>query len=310
MRPGAAALFVAIVAAAAGAVFQLRPFEPVFHQWAFAVAAALAGVFLVALGIIGLRPLGAPERFAAIGALGGALICAAMVAASFAVGPPHALAGSPGQLTPVRPGASVLVQFPPMSEQQLRDGAAPDDVVVLAGGARRALASGAMIKAGQYVLRADLGPIALVRATTPAGTPVTITQPDGATFVSPYLLFPGRSGDQRLDLLAVPPLHRTVNVTFYPSYHDEAHHIDISTPFVLVQIAEENGAPLFRGATISGKPVQGGGLRLTFWLGQYPNVVLSSAPASLPYGLGVLMLAVGLAGYVWSMLRTRPEVSG
>jgi hypothetical protein len=299
-----------MLAAAAGAVFQMRPFEPVFHQWAFAVAAALAGVFLLALGVAGLRPRSAPERFAAIGALGGALVCAAMVAASFAVGPPHALPGSPGQLTPVRPGASVLAQFPPMTEQQLRDGAAPDNVMVLAGGARKELAPGATIKIGQYVLRADIGPIALVRATTPSGTPVTITQPDGATFVSPYLLFPGRSGDQRLDLLAVPPLHRTANVTFYPSYHDEARHIDISSPFVLVQIAEDNGAALFRGATISGKPVQGGGLRLTFLLGQYPNVVLSSAPATLPYVLGVLMLAVGLLGYVWSIVKERPAAAG
>jgi hypothetical protein len=306
MRAGAASLSIAMIAAAAAGVFQLRPFEPAFHQWAFAVAAALAGVFLLVQGVVGLRPRSAPERFAALGALGGALVCAAMVSASFAVGPPHALPGSPGQVTPVRPGASVLVQFPPITEQQLRDGAAPDSISVLTRGAREDLPPGATLKVGQYVLRADIGPIALVRATTPNGKPVTITQPEGATFVSPYLLFPGRSGDQRLDLLAVPPVHRTVNVTYYPSYHDEARHIDITRPFVLVQVAEENGASLFRGATISGKPVQGGGLRLTFLLGQYPNVIVSSAPATLPYWLGVLMLAAGLLGYIWCVVQERP----
>lgn len=298
-----------MLAVAAAAVFQMRPFEGAFHEWVFAVAAALAGVLLLVWGIVGLRPRTAPERFAAIGALGGALVCAAMVAASFAVGPPHALPGSPGQVTPVRPGASVLARFPLLSEQQLRDGIAPDDVSVLAGGALVDLPAGATINVGQYVLRAGIGPIAFVRATTPQGKPVTVTQPEGATFVSPYLLFPGRSGDQRLDLLAVPPLHRTVNVTYYPSYHDEVRHIDIPTPFVLVQVAEENGSPLFRGATISGRPLQGGGLRLTFLLGQYPNVVLTSAPAALPFWLGALMVAAGLSGYVWCIVKERPEIS-
>lgn len=307
MRAGAASLSIAMLAVAAAAVFQMRPFEPAFHQWIFAVAAALAGVLLLAQGIAGVRPRSTSERFAAVGALGGALVCAAMVSASFAVGPPHALPGSPGQITPVRPGASVLVRFPSIDERQLRDGSSPDDVSVLAGGALEDLPAGATIKAGQYVLQAGIGPIAFVRATTPQGKPVTITQPEGATFVSPYLLFPGRSGDQRLDLLAVPPLHRTVNVTYYPSYHDEARHIDIPAPFVLVQVAEENGAPLFRGATISGRPLLGGGLRLTFLLGQYPNVVISSAPATLPFWLGLLMVAAGLIGYVWCVSRERPQ---
>src|SRR5271166_5570405 len=142
MRAGAATLCLAMVAATAAAVFQLRPFEPVFHLWAFAVAAALVGVGLLVQGIVGLRPRTAPERFAAIGALGGALACATMVSASFAVGPPHALPGSPGQVTPVRPGASVLVLFPALTEAQLRGDAAPDSVTILAGGTRTELAPG------------------------------------------------------------------------------------------------------------------------------------------------------------------------
>jgi hypothetical protein len=306
MRAGVASLVLAMIAAAAAAVFQLRPFDPAFHQWIFAVAAALAGLVLLTQGIAGLRPLTAPERFAAIGALGGALICATMISASFAVGPPHALSGAPGQVTAVRPGASVLVQFPAMTQAQLRDGAVPDSVSVRSGGARKELSPGATIKIGQYVLRSDLGPIALVHVTTASGKPVTMTQPAGATFLSPYLLFPVRSGDQRVDLLAVPPVHRTVNVTYYPSYHDQARGLDIPTPFVLVQISEDNGAPLFRGATISGRPLQGGGLRLTFLLGQYPNVVLASAPATLPDVLGALMLAAGFFGYVRSIVKERP----
>jgi len=303
MRAGVVSLCLSMLAAAAAAAFQLRAFEPAFHTWVFALVCALAGVLLSVQGIAGIRPRSVSERFAALGALGGALVCAAMVSASFAVGPPHQLPGSPGQITPVRSGASVLVVFPPVTEQQLRDGTPAESVSVLAGGATTQLAPEETRKVGQYVLRAAIGPIALVRATTPQGKPVTITQPEGATFASPYLMFPGRSGDQRLDLIAVPPLHRTVNITYYASYHDEARHLDIASPFVLVQVAEDNGAALFRGATISGKPLAGGGLRLTFLLGQYPVVTLSSAPATIPFALGTLMIAVGLVGYIWSILK-------
>src|SRR6516164_4883922 len=100
MRAGATTLAIAIVAAAAAAVFELRPFEPFFHSWGFAVVAALAGLLLLAQGIAGLRTRDASESFAALGALGGALVCASMVVAAFAVGRPHLLAGAPGQTTP------------------------------------------------------------------------------------------------------------------------------------------------------------------------------------------------------------------
>ena len=88
MRAGATTLAIAIVTAAAAAVFELRPFEPFFHSWGFAVVAALAGLLLLAQGIAGLRTLDASEGFAALGALGGALVCASMVVAAFAVGRP------------------------------------------------------------------------------------------------------------------------------------------------------------------------------------------------------------------------------
>ena len=303
MRAGVVSLCLSMLAAAAAAAFQVRAFDPAYHSWVFALASALAGAVLLVQGIAGVRPSTIPERYAAIGALGGALLCAAMVSASFAVGPPHSLPGSPGQLTPVRAGASVVVAFPPMTEQQLRAGTPADDVAVVVRGKSTPLGPEQTLKVGQYVLRSSMGPIALVRAATPQGKSVTITQPEGATFASPYLMFPGQSGDQRLDLIAVPPLHRTVNVTYYPSYHDEARHIDIASPFIIVQVAEDNGAALFRGATISGKPLTGGGVRLTFLLGQYPAVMLSSAPATIPFALGALMIAAGLVGYIWSILK-------
>jgi hypothetical protein len=303
MRAGLSTLAVAIVAAAAATFFYLRPFEPLVHHWAFAVIATAAGIALLAQAIVGVRAGDATTRFAALGGLGGALLCATMVAAAFAAGPPHALTGSPGQITPARQGSSVAVRFPDLTPEQLRAGIAPDSVDVLDGNAVQTLHIGDTVRVGQYVLNASQGPVALVRATTPDGRPVTITQPQAATFVSPYLFFPGLHGDQRFDFFAVPPLHRSVTVAYYPFYRDETKGIVINTPFVLVQIAEENGNELFRGATISGRPIRKAGVVLTFTLGRYPVVMLSSAPARFPYALGLLLVIAGVFGYIVALAR-------
>ena len=302
MRAGAMTLAIAIVAAAASAVFLLRPFEPLFHMWACAVVAGIAGLLLLAQGLAGARAQDGAERFASLGALGGTLLCAAIAWAAFAVGSPHKLAGAPGQATPVRVGASLIVAFPPAGHLDSASDS-PDSVMLLTDGRDRQLRSGQTVKIGQYVLRAAQGPIALVVARTLAGKRVTITQPQGVAFASPYLLFPAAAGEQRLDYFAVPPLHRTVDVTYFPHYRDESRGIDIETPFVLVQVEEQNGAPLYRGPAVSGRTIRGGGVALTFFLGQYPSVDVTSSPALFPSALGALMLAVGLAGYVWQSLR-------
>ncbi|MBV8280692.1 MAG: hypothetical protein JO347_01350 [Candidatus Eremiobacteraeota bacterium] len=303
MRAGFATLGTAIVAAVAAIIFAMRPFDAPFHHWAFAVAAAIVGLALLAQGALGLRPAQPQERFAALGGLGGALLCAAMVSAAFAVGPPHEMSGSPGQIAPLRQGARLAVAFP-MVTQTAAGLDAPDAVELLQAGAAPApLRDGDTRRTGQYVLAVSSGPLAFVRATMPDGRPVTVTQPQGASFASPYLLFPASQGEQRLDYFAVPPLHRTVNVAYYASYRDEARGIMIPTPFVLVQINEENGAQLYRGATVSGHPIRAAGMIVTFTLGRYPAVTLASGPALLPLGLGVLMLVAGLIGYAWTNLR-------
>jgi hypothetical protein len=303
MRAGTPTLVAAIVCAAVATLFVLRPFEQALHGWQFAVGAALVGAALLVQGVAGLRPRGDEERFAALGALGGALLCAAMVTASFAVGPPHEIAGAPGQTTSVMPGATVFVDYPAAADAMFAPGAALVAVAVVTGSKRNELNDGEQMKVGQYVLRAEAGPMAQVRATSPSGRRVTVTQPQGAAFASPYLLFPARNGAQRLDFFAVPPLHRTVNVVYYDSYRDDSRHISIPSPFVIVQVAEENGGELFRSATVSGKTIRGGGVNLTFLIGRYPIVTLGSAPATLPYIAGLMMLVAGLAGYMYSVLR-------
>lgn len=304
MRAGLPTLSLAIAVAAVTIIFAMRPFEALFHHWQFAVAAAVVGLALLAQGVAGVRPLDAQERFAALGGIGGALLCAAMVVAAFAVGPPHTLPGSPSQITPVRSGARLAVAFPEVT--QVESGlTAAGSVELLNGGAPPLLLQdGDTRKIGIYVLRVSTGPIALVRATTPDGRPVTVTQPSaGAPFASPYLQFPIPAGQQADDYFAVPPLHRTVNVAYFASYHDPTKGVDIAVPFLLLQINEESGAPLYRGPAVSGRPVHQAGMVLTFTLGRYPVVMLASAPATTPLAIGILMIVAGLIGYAWTNLR-------
>jgi hypothetical protein len=310
MRAGLPTLSAAIAVAAAALIFALRPFDSVFHHWQFAVAAAVLGLALLAQGVAGVHQLDAQERFAALGGIGGALLCAAMVVAAFAVGPPHQLPGSPGQVTPLRPGARLAIGFPDVT--QTGNGLdAPGSVELLTGGAPpQPLHDGDMRKIGIYVLRVSTGPIALVRATAPDGRPVTVTQPSaGAPFASPYLQFPFPAGQQADDYFAVPPLHRTVNVAYFPSYHDPSKGVDIAVPFLLLQINEESGAPLYRGPAVSGRPVRQAGMVLTFTLGRYPVVTIASAPATTPLAIGILMIVAGLIGYAWTNLRAESVTS-
>jgi hypothetical protein len=301
VRAGAPALALAIVTAAAAAVFEARPFLEIFHVWVFAAAATLAALVLLIQGIAGLKPRRGPEGFAAVGALGGALLAGSMVIAAFLVGPPHVVPGVPGQLFPVGPGA--VINYPEVAALDLADGTAPTGVEISSGAGQTRVAAGDMVRLGAYVFTARLGPIAYVSARSPKGAPVTITQPNGATFVSPFLLFPIARGAQRADMFAAPALHRTIQVVYYDGLPERG----ITAPFVLLQVAEENGGVVSQGVTVSGKPFHAKGVTLTFALGTYPVVSVGSAPAAAPFYAGLLILAIGLAGY--SVLSLRGAVN-
>ncbi|HXM17671.1 MAG TPA: hypothetical protein VN934_02555 [Candidatus Tumulicola sp.] len=299
-RAGAPALALAIVTAAGAAVFEVRPFLAVFHTWVFAVLALLVGLLLLAQGIASVRARTRAEGFAALGALGGALLAGSMVVAAFLVGPPHVVQGVPGQFYPVGPGAAI--SYPEVSAQRLAANDAPSEVAVSAGAGRARLGPDQEVRLGAYVFTARLTPIAYVAARSAKGLPMTVTQPNGATFVSPYLLFPLQRGAQHIDAFAVPALHRTVQVVYYSGLPERG----ITTPFVLLQVAEENGGVVSQGVTISGKPYRARGVTLTFALGKYPVVSVASAPAPIPFFAGLLMLGAGLVGYFSVGLRRPP----
>jgi len=297
MRAGVLAVCIAIGVCALGALWALRPFAAALHAWGVALASALAGAFLVFAAISTLRSTKRHERFAALCAFGGALAAGAIVTAGFAVGSAARVPAAPGQVFVPGKATRVAVEFPAIPASVALGGdpsAWPQSVIVADGSRRIDLAAGDEVRAGTYVFRALLGPIARVTATALDGRSVTVTQPQGAAFASPYLTFPAVQGGQPSDLFAVPALHRIVRVAYYAGL--PAHRIDI--PFVLVQIDEENGGTLYQGVAVSGRPIRRANLELEFFLGSYPVVFVASAPPLLPLLLGVAATAVGLVGFL------------
>jgi hypothetical protein len=299
VRAGAFAVIAASCLCAAGAIWVAWPFEAPVRSWIAALIIALAGAYLLYQGIVTLSAGQRSQRTAALAAFGGALAAAAMLQAAFVAGQPARIPGVPGQLYRISARSSVAVEFPAALRSQ--------GVWITSGRARIAAHIGQTVRQGPFVFRVVGGPIARVIATSPNGKNVTVTQPQGAAFASPFLLFASTSDGQPADLFAVPALHRVVRVAYYPGL--PSHNINI--PFLLVQINEENGGVLYQGVVVSGRPARHAGITLNFEISTYPVVLLASAPAMLPFALALALTLAGLIGYAWSTLtRGANESSG
>lgn len=298
MRAGALAVSLAIGLCALGVVWELRPFAAPIHSWAVALVVALAGAFALTLGFATIRSRERLERFAALAAFGAALAAGSELQAAFLVGVPARVSAAPGQEFRPSASSSVAVEFPSIKDRSAHDHAWPGSVNVVSPRGAILLSEGDVRRQGPYVFRALQGPIAIVSAKSPNGRAVTVTQPEGATFASPYLIFPSLGDSQPVDLFAVPALHRVVRVAYYAGL--PSHNIHI--PFLLVQISEENGGSLYQGVAVSGRPIRRAGVILDFDIGEYPAVIMASAPALTPFAIAALMTLVGSAGYLWSAL--------
>lgn len=317
----AVTLGLAVIVAATAALAAARPFVGTLHTWGLTAVVAVAGLALLVrafASILGdlwspgyrssgymLRgPMPGAERFAGLSAVGAAVLAAAIVQAEFLAGAPQRIGAAPGQTFLPSPGARVSIRFPTAEFGSSTHGVRA--VLVDAGGRRRELTVGQTLRSGPYVFRAEPWPIAYVRARSPAGKSVTVTQRLGAAFASPYLLFPFQDEGRPADAFEVPPLHREIRVAYYPGLPSAG--IDI--PLLLVQINEENGGTLYQGATVSGKPIKKAGIWLVFALSTYPLVLMTGAPAPVPLSAGLAMVAAALAGYFWTARHARGPAAG
>ncbi len=285
-------LALAVFAVATFAV--QRPYDPAIHRWEFALAVALAALALVVLSLRGLAR-SRPERFAALGGLGGVVIAVAFLAAELLVGPPQRLPTAPGQIYQPPNSKRLAVVFPAVRPGELNPSSTPEAVTVMTGADEVTLALGQQLRTHSYVLHADAWPAAYVRAWSSRHIAQTVTQPTGVAFVSPVLQFPAVDPQGSLtDSFAVPALHREVRVKYYAGLPSRG--IDI--PFLQLEIDEENGGSLFGGVAVSGRPLRHAGVELLFDLGTYPVVSIAGAPDELTYDVGSVALLVGILGFV------------
>lgn len=269
-----------------GAIAYATPFDGTVHSWFVGALAALAAAALSAFGWRDIRS-GEPLRSAlGVASLGGALVAADLVAALLAVGAPQRVPVAPGQRYRA-PHGSVELDFPPFASPDLALRAATR------GAAARVLAAGETTRIGPYVFFVSEGPAASVAASSERGESETVTQPsNAATFVSPFLTFGVGGGRHPQDVFDVNALHRRVRVDYYPGLPSRG--IDI--PFLLLQVNEQNGGVVFRGAAVSDKTVRAPGIRLRFHLTTYPVVDMTSAPQGLPLAIGSVLALAGVLG--------------
>ena len=306
------AAVLTLAAAAVAAAEVNDPFNATVHTWWFALAVAVAGAYLLfrALATVLTRK---GDRRLALASLGGALLAGSVVMAAFLVGQPERVPAAPGQVYRPPHGRGIAVDFPPAPAAATSHAAAatpqaaaastdwPDSVTIDDAGGSMTVRSGDTVRVGAFAFRVVTGPMAYIDARTLDGKPVTVTQPAGAAFLSPYLTFGGLDGAQPEDYFAVPALHRTVQVDYWAGLPSRG----IDVPFLVLRIAEENGGPLFEGVAVSGKTLRKAGVALTFSIGSFPVVTASSAPPLIPFFAGAAMVGAGWIAYAVAAMRGR-----
>jgi len=303
MRAGYAEVLLSTLVAAAATLQVLNPFLPAMHAWWVAPATGLAGLYLL-IGGLGTVLRGGGSRLGALAALGGALLAGGLVFAALLVGQPQRVPAVPGQTYRPPNSASVEVSYPDVTVLPSGAGPAwPDFVSVVEGRRTISARDGDVVRTGGFVFSVQNGPIAYVDARSPQGKPVTVTQPDGPAFLSPFLTFNGLDGDKPEDFFRVPALFRDVQVDYWSGLPSRG--IDI--PFLALRVTEQNdasGRALYEGVAVSGRPLNKAGVSLRFALGVYPVVMMSSAPPVLPFAAGAAMFAVGWIGFAARSLRS------
>ena len=305
MIPGFGAVAaVVVVAVAAEIVF---PGKATYHAGWFNVAL----VALVVITILGARKHmmtrahSTPARVATIAIAFGAAIAGLAGAASGLLAPDNrTVVGAPGQRVRVDDLGGTL-DFP-LTATESGEGSA-ELQVVLDRPPRSPLPIGERGRnAGSYVLRTTNRTVVYVEGRDPhagGGGRLTITQPQGASFLSPVLLMQQHQTIAGLDLpfdsFAVPAAHRNVRaVLFTPAEAATLRGMEgATTAAVLFAIDDEDGRPLPHAITLarSGATVSVGGLLLRAVVLAYPAVEIAAAPALGAILAGALLVLGGLA---------------
>ncbi len=181
-------------------------------------------------------------------------------------------------------------------------GAAALDVVLTRSGRTTAIgASGRNI--GTFVLRQVPRDVVYVEAADRLGASLTVTQPNGATFLSPVLMMQQRQKipDTNLDLpfdgFAVPAAHRNVKAVLFTAQQAAMLHPMAGVPAqaVLFAVDDEDDRPLPGAIALArdGETVDVGGLHLRAGAFSYPAIEFMAVPSLVAVVLGALAVVAG-----------------
>jgi hypothetical protein len=209
------------------------------------------------------------------------------------------------------PGANVRVDelggsltFP----LKIAGGAALDVVLTRSG---RATAIGTSSRnIGTFVLRQVPRDVVYVEAADRHGASLTVTQPSGATFLSPVLLMqqrqniPNTNLDLPFDAFAVPAAHRNVKAVLFTAQQVAMLHpmAGVQAQAVLFAVDDEDDRPLPGAIALArdGETVDVGGLHLRAGAFSYPAIELMAVPSLVAVVLGALAI---VAGFLLKNLR-------
>jgi hypothetical protein len=310
---------IVVVAVAAEIVF---PGKPIYHAGWFNVA-LLALVVVTILGArkhMMTRASSTRARVATIAIVFGAAMAGLTGAASGLLAPDNrSVVGAPGQRVRVDDLGGTL-DFPLTATEGGERSA--EVQVVFDRPQRSPLAIGERGRnAGSYVLRTTPRTVVYVEARDPrggGGGRLTITQPQGASFLSPVLLMQQHQTIAGLDLpfdsFAVPAAHRTVRaVLFTPQEAATLRGMEGATiPAVLFAIDDEDGRPLPHAITLarSGATVSVGGILLHAVVLAYPAIEIVAAPALDAVLASALLLLGGLTTQLLDRSNPAPYAEG
>jgi hypothetical protein len=276
------------------------PGRDLYHRGWFCVAL----VALVAASVLAARKpfraaAGARARAGIAAIAFGAVVAGFAGAASGLLAPDNrTIVGAPGANVQVDELGATL-SFPLKAEGS--EGGAPEVLLQRSGSATPIGATPRNL--GTFVLREIPRDVVYVEAADARGASLTITQPNGATFLSPVLLMqqhqkiPNTNFDLPFDAFAVPAAHRTVKAMLFTPQQAAMLHPDggALSAAVLFAVDDQDDRPL-PGAIVlarDGETIDAGGLRLRAGLLSYPAVELMAVPSLAAVILAAIAMVAG-----------------
>ncbi|HTV72189.1 MAG TPA: hypothetical protein VME66_00595 [Candidatus Acidoferrales bacterium] len=308
------ALMTALALAAVVGVQDLAPSWAGFHTWQY------AGVVVILMIVVGSYTGSASKgRDGELGyrlllVTGGALLIGLAGLASGLLGADTVtISRAPGTVVPL-PDLRAAAFFPNADAQSITQG---DATILLRhrDGSSVAVPGHGRIFSGSYAVEARPHVAAFIEARDAHGDHLTVTQPTGAAFLSPVLLFPTtvQIEGQSLpaDTFATPAIGRKIQAMYFSpaaAASTRVHQMVGDRPAILFAVDDESGHLVSGGLGLAadGSETLVGGVRVRPSIGSYPALVVSSVPAPPALLVGVAAMGCGLLwAFAWPVRRTR-----